>query len=131
MLRHMGASFARGAMRSGGTVVVIATQGQARRAILYLSGNPERARANVQRRRRSAEANVTITDGADDILALNTMTTSVFSHYAGNIFKSESFVFPVTVTLDETAMKLNNATIPLTPGVTVAVEIRPDSRREG
>ena len=55
---------------------------------------------------------MTITDGADDILALNTMTTSMFSHYAGNIFKSESFVFPVTVSLDETAMKLNNATIP-------------------
>ena len=67
---------------------------------------------------------MTIADGADDILALNTMTTSMFSHYAGNIFKSESFVFPVTVSLDETAMKLNNATIPLTPGMTVAVEIR-------
>ena len=59
----MGASFARGAMRSGGTVVVIATQGQARGAILYSSGNPERERANVQRR-RSAEVNVTITEGA-------------------------------------------------------------------
>ena len=32
-----------------------------------------------------------------DILALNTMTTSIFSHCAGNIFKSECFVFPVTV----------------------------------
>jgi hypothetical protein len=82
-------------MRSGGTVVVIATQGQVCGAILYLSGNPERERANVQRRRRSAEANVTITDGADDILALNTTTTSMFSHYASNIFKSERFVFPV------------------------------------
>jgi hemolysin D len=57
------------------------------------------------------------------------MTTSTFRHYVGNIFKSESFVFPVTVSLDETAMKIDNATIPLTPGMTVAVEIRTDSRR--
>ena len=41
----------------------------------------------------------------------------------------ESFVFPVTVSLDETAMKIDNAAIPLTPGMTVAVEIRTDSRR--
>ena len=71
---------------------------------------------------------MTIADGAHDILALNTMTTSMFSHYAGNIFKSESFVFPVTVSLDETAMKIDNATIPLTPGMTVAVEIRTTPR---
>jgi hypothetical protein len=108
----MGASFARGAMRSGGTAVVNSTQGQARGAILYLSGNPERERANVQRLRHSAEANVTIADAAHDILALNTMTTSMFSHYAGNIFKSESFVFPVTVSLDETAMKITTRQFP-------------------
>ena len=41
----------------------------------------------------------------------------------------ESFVFPVTVSLDETAMKIDNATIPLTPGMTASVEIRTDSRR--
>jgi len=41
----------------------------------------------------------------------------------------ESFVFPVTVALDETAMKIDNATIPLTPGMTVTVEIKTDSRR--
>jgi hemolysin D len=41
----------------------------------------------------------------------------------------ESFVFPVVVSLDETAMKVDNATIPLTPGMTVTVEIRTDSRR--
>ena len=57
------------------------------------------------------------------------MTTSIFSHCAGKIFKSESFVFPVSVSLDETAVKLNNATIPLTPGINVAVEISTDSRR--
>jgi hemolysin D len=41
----------------------------------------------------------------------------------------ESFVFPVTVSLDESAIKIDNATIPLTPGMTVTVEIRTDSRR--
>ncbi len=41
----------------------------------------------------------------------------------------ESFVFPVTVSLDETTMKIDNATIPLTPGMTATVEIRTDSRR--
>ena len=41
----------------------------------------------------------------------------------------ESFVFPVAVSLDETAMKIDNATIPLAPGMTVTVEIRTDSRR--
>jgi hemolysin D len=33
----------------------------------------------------------------------------------------ESFVFPVTVSLDESAMRIDNATIPLTPGMTVHV----------
>ena len=41
----------------------------------------------------------------------------------------ESFVFPVTVSLDESAMKIDNANIPLTPGMTVTVEVRTDSRR--
>jgi hypothetical protein len=41
----------------------------------------------------------------------------------------ESFVFPVTVSLDETAMKIDNAIIPLAPGMTATVEIRTDSRR--
>ena len=37
--------------------------------------------------------------------------------------------FPVTVALDETAMKIDNALVPLTPGMTVSVEIKTDSRR--
>ena len=41
----------------------------------------------------------------------------------------ESFVFPVTVALDETTMKTYNAIIPLTPGMTVTVEIKTDARR--
>jgi hemolysin D len=43
--------------------------------------------------------------------------------------QAESFVFPVTVALDETAMKIDDATIPLNPGMTVTVEIKTDSRR--
>ena len=37
-----------------------------------------------------------------------------------------NFVFPVAVALDKTAMKIDNATIPLTAGMTVTVEIRTD-----
>jgi hemolysin D len=33
------------------------------------------------------------------------------------------------VSLEETAMKVDNATIPLTPGMTATVEIKTDSRR--
>ena len=43
--------------------------------------------------------------------------------------QAESFVFPVTVALDEAAMTIDTAIIPLTPGMTVAVEIKTDSRR--
>ncbi len=43
--------------------------------------------------------------------------------------QAESFVFPVTVALDETAMTIDNAVIPLTPGMTVTVEIKTDFRR--
>jgi hemolysin D len=41
----------------------------------------------------------------------------------------ESFVFPVTVALDETTINIDGAVIPLTPGMTVTVEIKTDSRR--
>ncbi len=37
-------------------------------------------------------------------------------------------MFPVTVALDQTAMKTDNAIIPLAPGMTVSVEIKTDSR---
>ena len=43
--------------------------------------------------------------------------------------QAESFVFPVTVALDETTMTIDNSVIPLTPGMTVTVEIKTDSRR--
>jgi hemolysin D len=41
----------------------------------------------------------------------------------------ESFVFPVTIALDERAMKIGDAMINLTPGMTVSAEIKTDSRR--
>ena len=41
----------------------------------------------------------------------------------------ENFVFPVTVALDETAMKINGSIVPLAPGMTVTVEVKTDSRR--
>ena len=48
---------------------------------------------------------------------------------AGQAGQPQSFVFPVTVALEEQAMDINGATIPLTPGMTVTVEIKTDSRR--
>ena len=41
----------------------------------------------------------------------------------------ESFVFPVTVALDDDAILVNGARVPLAPGMTVTVEIKTDSRR--
>ncbi len=43
--------------------------------------------------------------------------------------QSETFVFPVTVALEATAMKIDGSTIQLTPGMTVTVEIKTNSRR--
>ena len=41
----------------------------------------------------------------------------------------QSFVFPVTIALDEQAIGINEEMIPLTSGMTVTVEIKTDSRR--
>ncbi len=62
-------------------------------------------------------------------LANATATTIVAPQAPTAPGQPESFVFPVTVALDETAMKVDNATVPLSPGMTVAVEIKTDSRR--
>ena len=62
-------------------------------------------------------------------LANATATANVTAEQPTAPGQPESFVFPVTVALDETAMKIDNATIPLTPGMTVTVEIKTDSRR--
>ena len=43
--------------------------------------------------------------------------------------QAQSFVFPVTVAIDDTAMRVDGATIPLTPGMTAAVDIKTESRR--
>jgi hemolysin D len=43
--------------------------------------------------------------------------------------QTQSFVFPVTVAIDETAMRVDGATIPLTPGMTATVDIKTESRR--
>ena len=41
----------------------------------------------------------------------------------------ESFVFPVTIELDQTTMKIGDADMALNPGMTVTAEIKTDSRR--
>jgi hemolysin D len=41
----------------------------------------------------------------------------------------ESFVFPVTIELDQTTMKIGEADMALNPGLTVTAEIKTDSRR--
>ena len=43
--------------------------------------------------------------------------------------QAESFVFPVTVALDATTMKIGDAPMGLSPGMTATVEIKTDSRR--
>ena len=62
-------------------------------------------------------------------LANETATANMLQESPTAPGQPESFVFPVTVSLDESSMKVDDATIPLTPGMTVAVEIRTDSRR--
>ena len=48
---------------------------------------------------------------------------------AGNAGQPQNFVFPVTLSLEETAMKIDDAIIRITPGMTVTAEIKTDSRR--
>lgn len=43
--------------------------------------------------------------------------------------QAQSFVFPVTIALDASSMKVDGTPIPLTPGMTVSVEIKTDNRR--
>ena len=46
----------------------------------------------------------------------------------GGAGQPQNFVFPVTLELYETAMKIDNVVVPLTPGMTVTAEIKTDSR---
>ena len=43
--------------------------------------------------------------------------------------QAQSFVFPVTIALDDATMKIDDSRVPLTPGMTVSVEIKTDTRR--
>ncbi|KWV51378.1 hypothetical protein AS156_12360 [Bradyrhizobium macuxiense] len=43
--------------------------------------------------------------------------------------QSPSFVFPVTIALEDQAINVDGAMIPLTAGMTVTVEIKTDGRR--
>jgi hemolysin D len=43
--------------------------------------------------------------------------------------QSPSFVFPVTVAIDDAAMRVDGATLPLAPGMTATVDIKTESRR--
>jgi hemolysin D len=62
-------------------------------------------------------------------LADATATANTVSSPAAVPGQPESFVFPVTVALDETSINADGATVPLTPGMTATVEIKTDSRR--
>ena len=62
-------------------------------------------------------------------LADATSTANAASTPATVPGQPESFVFPVTVALDERSINADGATIPLTPGMTGTVEIKTDSRR--
>ena len=43
--------------------------------------------------------------------------------------QTQSFVFPVIVAIDQSAIRVDGATIPLTPGMTASVDIKTESRR--
>jgi hemolysin D len=43
--------------------------------------------------------------------------------------RRQDFLFPVTLSLEEKAMKVDAAVVPLTPGMTVTAEIKTESRR--
>ncbi len=48
---------------------------------------------------------------------------------SAGIGQSQTFVFPVTIAIDEPTIKINGAAIRLIPGMTASVEIKTDSRR--
>ena len=74
------------------------------------------------------------TDAVDEVDARRgqasaTALTSGAGQSAGNPGQPQSFVFPVTLSLDETAMNIGATSVRLTPGMTVTAEIKTDSRR--
>jgi hemolysin D len=61
--------------------------------------------------------------------SITALTNASGGASAGAPGQPQRFVFPVTVALVESSMKVNGADIPLTPGMTVTAEIKTDSRR--
>ena len=69
------------------------------------------------------------TDAVDELEAKRAMAnatgaTAGANATSGQQGQPQSFVFPVTLSLEETGMTVNNATIPLSQGMTVTAEIR-------
>jgi hemolysin D len=62
-------------------------------------------------------------------LADATATANAASTPATLPGQPESFVFPITVALEEASINADGATIPLAPGMTGTIEIKTDSRR--
>ena len=62
-------------------------------------------------------------------LANTTAAANVANAPGPAMGQPQSFVFPVIVTLDENAMKIDGVRIALAAGMTVSVEIKTDSRR--
>jgi hemolysin D len=57
------------------------------------------------------------------------LANSANSTPSGAPGQQQNFVFQVTLSLEERAMKIGEAIIPLTPGMTVTAEIKTESRR--
>jgi hemolysin D len=75
------------------------------------------------------------TDAIDEQDAKRALSNAIASANGANApsntapGQTQNFVFPVTISLDATAMNIDGATVPLTPGMTVSAEIKTDSRR--
>jgi hemolysin D len=62
-------------------------------------------------------------------LANLTSSANIAPSNASGPGQPESFVFPVTIELSQTSMRIAETEMPLTPGMTVTAEIKTDSRR--
>ena len=75
------------------------------------------------------------TDAIDEQDAKRSLSNALASAGSANAPSSTapgqqpSFVFPVTIGLERSAIQIDGATMPLSPGMTVTAEIRTDSRR--
>ena len=64
---------------------------------------------------------------ANPISGANSATSA--GSAGGDPAQPQNFVFPVTLSLDETAMKIDDVLIPFSPGMTLTAEIKTDRRR--